>query len=128
MNYLKVRNKMIILLVTGVVLAIGTLLLLNSEGKEIYITSFSGLFIVVALICYPLAIVYGHRQIVGIFESIRIGERRPFQTSKMNSLLNPLFSVLNCIVAIVIVLSFGWVYGVYTAYQKLQMMKGFHIK
>lgn len=128
MNYLKVRNKMIILLVTGVVLAIETLLLLNSEGKEIYITSFSGLFIVVALICYPLAIVYGHRQIVGIFESIRIGARRPFQTSKMNSLLNPLFSVLNCIVAIVIVLSFGWVYGVYTAYQKLQMMKGFHIK
>ena len=128
MNYLKERNKMIVLLVVGVVLMVTILYLLSLSGNGIYIVSFSGLFVVCAIICYPIAIVYGHRQIIDIFHSIRMGARQPFQAETPNSLLKPLFVVLNTVIAFLTVVVFGWVYGAYMAYQKLRMMKAFRVK
>ncbi|AWE08901.1 hypothetical protein DCE79_16795 [Lysinibacillus sp. 2017] len=128
MSYLKERNKMIGLLVGGLIFTIVVLYGLSITGNGYFIASFSGLFIVLALICYPLAIVYGHSQIVDVFQSIRIGARQPFRAKTTNSPFNPLFTVINFIMALFTVIFFGWIYGAYTAYQKLQMMKSFHIK
>ena len=104
------------------------LYLLSLSGNGIYIVSFSGLFVVCAIICYPIAIIYGHRQIIDIFHSIRMGARQPFQAETPNSLLKPLFVVLNTVIAFLTVVVFGWVYGAYMAYQKLRMMKAFRVK
>lgn len=128
MSYLKERNKMIILLVLGLALVIGVLFFLNSVGRGHYVGSFSGLFLVLAVICYPLAISYGRGQMIDIFQSIRMGARQPFRARKINSAWGPIFSVLNFIIALLTLIFFGWVYGAYTAYQKLQMMKSFHVK
>lgn len=128
MSYLKERNKMIGLLVGGLILTIVVLYGLTITGKGHFLTSFSGLFIILALICYPLAIVYGHRQIVDVFHSIRMGARQPFRAKTTNSSFNLLFTALNFIIALLTVIFFGWIYGAYTAYQKLQMMRSFHIK
>lgn len=128
MNYLKERNKMRLLLIGGVLLAIIVLFLLNSVRLGLYVTSFNGLFLLAAISCYPLAIVYGHRQIIDIFNSIRMGERRPFRLQKFRSPLKPIYAVLNLIVAILTTVFFGWVYGAYTAYQKLRMLKSFQVK
>lgn len=125
MNYLKERNKMSVLLTGGVLLAILVLFLLNSVQLGVYVTSFNGLFLLAAISCYPLAIVYGHRQIVDIFNSIRIGERRPFRISKFRSPVKPFYTLLNLIFALLTIVFFGWLYGAYTAYQKLRMLKSF---
>lgn len=128
MNYLKERNKMRMLLTGGVLLAIIVLFLLNSVHLGLYVASFNGLFLLAAISCYPLAIVYGHRQIVDIFNSIRIGERRPFHLQKLRSPVKPIYTLLNLIVAILTIVFFGWIYGAYTAYQKLRMLKSFQVK
>ena len=128
MNYLKERNKMIGLLFGGIILMILVFYGLNRIGKGDFIASFSGLFFVFAIACYPIAIVYGRGQIIDIFHSIRMGARQPFLAKTMKSPLNPLFSVVNFIIALLTIIFFGWIYGTYTAYQKLQMMKSFHIK
>lgn len=128
MNYLKERNKMRMLLIGGVLLAVIVLYLLNSMHLGLYVTSFNGLFLLVAISCYPLAIVYGYRQIIDIFNSIRIGERQPFRVQKLRSSLKPIYTVLNLIVATLTTVFFGWIYGAHTAYQKLRMIKSFQVK
>ena len=128
MSYLKERKKMMGLLVGGLILTVVVLYGLSITGNSHFIASFSGLFIVLALICYPLAIVYGHSQIVDVFQSIRMGARQPFRAKSTNSSLNPLFTALNFIIAVLTVIFFGWIYGTYTAYQKLQMLKSFYTK
>ena len=128
MSYLKERNKMVGLLIGGLILMIVVFYWLNSIGKGNFIASFSGLFVVFAIVCYPLAIVYGRGQMIDIFYSIRMGARQPFRAKTMDSSLNPLFTVVNFIIALLTIIFFGWIYGTYTAYQKLQMMKSFHIK
>ena len=128
MSYLKERNKMIALLIGGLVLMIIVFYGLSIIGKGDFIASFSGLFIVFAIVCYPLAIVYGRSQIIDIFHSIRMGARQPFRAKTMNSPLNPIITVVNFIIALFTIIFFGWIYGSYTAYQKLQMIKSFHIK
>lgn len=83
MNYLKERNKMIGLLVVGVLFLIGVFYVLARSGNGLFLASFSGIFIILALVLYPLALVYGRSQIVDIFQSIRIGARRPFLTKRL---------------------------------------------
>lgn len=128
MNYLKERNKMITLLVVGVVLLIAVLYLLSWSGNGLFLASFGGLFIIFAIIFYPLALVYGRSQIIDVFQSIRIGARQPLRAKKSNSPWNPIFALLNTVIALLTIVFFGWIYGAYTAYQKLQMLKSFHVK
>ena len=128
MNYLKERNKMITLLVIGVILLIGVMYLLSWSGNGLFLASFGGIFIILAFIFYPLALVYGRSQMFDIFQSIRMGARQPFRTQKANSPWRPIFALLNAVVALLTIVFFGWIYGAYTAYQKLQMLKSYHVK
>lgn len=128
MNYLKERNKMIGLLVVGVLFLIGVYYVIARSGNGLFLASFSGIFIILALVLYPLALVYGRSQIVDIFQSIRIGARRPFLTKKIDSPWRLFFTVINTVIALLTVVFFGWIYGAYTAYQKLQMLKSYYVK
>lgn len=128
MNYLKERNKMITLLVIGVILLIGVMYLLSWSGNGMFLASFGGIFIILAFIFYPLALVYGRSQMFDIFQSIRMGARQPFRTQKANSPWKSIFALLNAVVALLTIVFFGWIYGAYTAYQKLQMLKSYHVK
>ncbi|MER2192358.1 MAG: hypothetical protein ABS951_15460 [Solibacillus sp.] len=80
--------------------------------------SFIGVFLFAAITCYPLAISYGRGQIIDIFHSIHKGERQPLQVK--HGIWQP---VVSFCIALVTVSSFGWVYGSYYAYKRLQMMK-----
>lgn len=109
---------MIALLIFGGVLASIVLWLLSHTVFGIYILySFSNLLIFAAITCYPLAIVYGRQDIKRVYESIHIGNYRLIRMKK------PYANVLNMIIAIVITLLFGWVYGVYGAYRDLKYKK-----
>lgn len=128
MNYLKERNKMITLLFVGVALLIAVLYLLSWSGNGLFLASFGGLFIILAIIFYPLALVYGRSQIIDVFQSIRMGARQPFRTTKANSPWQSIIAMVNAVIALLTIVFFGWIYGAYTAYQKLQMLKSFHVK
>lgn len=128
MNYLKERNKMIGLLVVGGLFLIGVFYVLARSGNGLFLASFSGIFIILALVLYPLALVYGRSQIVDIFQSILIGARRPFLTKKIDPPWRLFFTVINTVIALLTVVFFGWIYGAYTAYQKLQMLKSYYVK
>jgi hypothetical protein len=126
MHYLIERNKMLILLVVGLIMSLSILFFLYFIGRLYFVASFSGLYIMFACICYPLAIVYGRGQMLDIFHSIRIGARQPFLVKNVNALWKPLFALLNTLIALSTLILLGWIYGTHMAYQKLQMIKSFH--
>ncbi|MEG0384655.1 MAG: hypothetical protein RR642_07880 [Solibacillus sp.] len=128
MNYLQERNKMWMLLISGVLIALVVLFMLKSAHLGPYVASFNGLFLLAGISCYPLAIVYGRRQIIDIFNSIRMGERQPFRLGKLRSPIKPFYTLLNLVIAAATVVLFGWIYGTYTAYLKLRMIKSFQVK
>lgn len=123
-DYSKERLKMGALLVLGFVLAISFFSLqssLNIGGRNS--DSFSSGFIFVAIVCYPLAIIYGLHQIMDVFNSISFGDRQPFRITRTGVGSESLISVLNFIFATVMIIFFGWIYGTYNAYKKLQFLK-----
>ena len=94
MDYSKERLKMGALLVVGFVLAISFFSLqssLNIGGR--YSDSFSSGFIFVAIVCYPLAIIYGKHQIMDVFNSISFGDRQPFHNKRKRAGSESLISV-----------------------------------
>lgn len=106
------KNSMIMLLIFGAVIASLALWLLSHTVFGTYILySFSALFIFIAITCYPLAIVYGKRDIKRVYDSIYIGNYRLFRMRK------PYANVLNTVVASIITIFFGWAYGAYGAYR-----------
>ncbi|MEC1180822.1 hypothetical protein P9B03_20435 [Metasolibacillus meyeri] len=112
------KNSMILLLIVGAILAGIVLWLLSLTVFGTYILySFSSLLIFIAIACYPLAIVYGRPDIKRVYESIRIGSYRLFRMKKTYA------NLLNAIIAIVITVLFGWVYGTYGAYRNLKYKK-----
>lgn len=126
MNYAKEKRKVMILLIGGAFFAITVFYLLSVLGTGVYFTaSFSGIFMFAAFMCYPLAIVYGKSQIADVFYSIRGGDRQAFRVKRGREGWGPIFKVLNFIIGVFVTLFFGWVYGTYTAYQKLQLLKSY---
>lgn len=126
---MKERRKMFILLGVGAVLAIGFFALLNVLNIGTYFAaSLGGLFVFVAIVCYPLAFVYGKHRIIDVFHSISIGDRQPFRIMPGKARWKPIFTGLNFIFAAFTTVCFGWAYGTYNAYKKLQMLKSFQVK
>ena len=125
MQYAKMKRNMILLLVVGVIVAIAFFWGYGYVFPYSYaMYSLLGMLILGGLICYPVAIVYGRNEIINVFHSIRIGRRQPFRI-KNASVWNPLRKIVNAIIACVITVSFGWLYGTYTAWQQLQLAKRF---
>lgn len=123
MDYAKEKSKVIRLLIGGFILASGFFYTLYVLGVGYsWRASFLGVFLFVAITCYPLAFVYGKGQIIDIFHSIHRGVRQPFPVKHGKGTWQP---VINLCIALLTVISFGWVYGAYYAYKKLQMMKSF---
>lgn len=125
MQYEKVKRNMILLFGLGIVLAI---IFFWGFGKlypySTVMYSTLGTLLVLGLLFYPIAIVYGRDQIKDLFNAIVSGARQPFPV-KPNSKWNLLFKVLNVIFACVTTVFFGWAYGVYIAWQRLQFSKRF---
>lgn len=125
MQYEKMKRNMIFLLVAGVVAATAFFWLYGYVFPYSYaMYSILGILILGAFVFYPVALVYGRNQIIDLFHNIRAGARQPFRL-KQGSVWNPLKKTLNFIIACVITVFFGWLYGTYTAWQHLQLAKRF---
>lgn len=125
MQYVKVKRNMLILLCVGILLNV---IFFWVYGKlypySTVMYSMLGILILLALLFYPIAIVYGRDQIKDLFQAIANGARQPF-TAKVGSVWNGFFKVLNFVFACVTAVSFGWAYGSYIAWQRLQFSKRF---
>ena len=125
MQYEKMKRNMIFLLVAGVVAATSFFWLYGYVFPYSYaMYSILGILILCAFVFYPVALIYGRNQIIDLFHSIRAGGRQPFRL-KQGSVWNPLKKTLNFIIAGVVTVFLGWLYGTYTAWQHLQLAKRF---
>lgn len=125
MQYEKMKRNMIFLLVAGVVAATAFFWLYGYVFPYSYaMYSILGILILGAFVFYPIALVYGRNQIINLFHSIRAGGRQPFRLQQ-GSVWNPLKKTLNVIIASVVTVFFGWLYGTYSAWQHLQLAKRF---
>lgn len=123
MNYDKEKRKMIFLLGAGLLLAIVFFSVYSYVNAYSYVMySFFGMIVLIGLIFYPIALVYGRAQIVDVFHSIRGGARQPFRM-KPGNVFNVALKGLNLLFALFTTIFLGWAYGAYTAYQKLQYAK-----
>lgn len=125
MQYTKTKRNMMLLLVLGSLIAIAFFWgygRLFPSSTMMYSTL--GILLLFALIFYPMALVYGRDQMKDLFRGISSGARQPFSV-KPNNGWNPLFKLLNTILACVTVIFLGWAYGAYMAWQRLQFFKQF---
>ena len=125
MKYSTLKRNMVLLLLVGILLAFS----LFSFGTYFtpyiaFLYSWFGLIFLLAIIFYPIALVYGWSQIKDVFQMISRGLKTPFHV-KGKSALNGIKVVLNYIIAFLVTIIFGWAYGLYFAWQKLQYTKHF---
>ena len=125
MKYSTLKRNMVLLLLVGILLAFS----LFSFGTYFtpyfaFLYSWFGFIFLLAIIFYPIALVYGWSQIKDVFRMISRGLKTPFHV-KGNSALNGIKVVLNYIIAFLVTIIFGWAYGLYFAWQKLQYTKHF---
>ena len=115
--------KMIALIVLGVLVSLFTMNILQR-----YNILYWDVYLFVAISFYPLALVYGRRVMIDVFYSIKSGPYSPFSTLNKNAIARNLCRALNWLIAIFTFVFVGWIYGVYNAYQRYQMQKGYIIK
>ena len=125
MKYSTLKRNMVLLLLVGILLAFS----LFSFGTYFtpyisFLYSLFGFIFLLAIIFYPIALVYGWSQIKDVFQMISRGLKTPFHV-KGKSALNGIKVVLNYIIAFLVTIIFGWAYGLYFAWQKLQYTKRF---
>lgn len=115
--------KMIALIVLGVLVSLTTMSILQR-----YDILYWDVYFFVTISFYPLALVYGRHVMVDVFYSIKSGPYSPFSTIEKNTFVRHVCRTLNWLIAAFTFVFVGWIYGVYNAYQRYQMQKGYLIK
>ena len=115
--------KMIALIVLGVLVSLTSMSILQR-----YHILYWDVYLFVAISFYPLALVYGRHVMADVFYSIKAGPYSPFSTFCKNALVRNVCRALNWLIAIFTFVFVAWIYGVYNAYQRYQMQKGYIIK
>ena len=125
MKYSVLKRNMVLLLIVGILLAVALFTFATYFTPVVaFLYSLFGLLFLLAIVFYPVAIVYGWSQIKDIFRMISCGIKTPF-TPTRKSALNPVKVTLNYVIAFIITVVFGWAYGGYFAWQRLQYTKRF---
>lgn len=125
MKYSTLKRNMIVLLIVGILLAFGLFTFATYFTPFItFLYSLFGIVFLLAVVFYPIAIVYGWSQIKDVFYMISRGLKTPFHV-KGKSALNGLKVALNYVIAFMVTAVFGWAYGLYFAWQRLQYTKRF---
>ena len=120
---MSLKTKMILLIMFGFLFSCSSIFLLNRISWVVW-----DLYLFVALLFYPLAIVYGRKVMVDIFYSVKDGPYRFFKQTHGKGIVAGIKKLCNTIVAAITFLFVGWIYGTYTAYQKFVMAQGSIIK
>ena len=125
MKYSILKRNMILLLIVGILLAVGLFTFATYFTPFIALLySLFGIVFLLAVVFYPIAIVYGWSQIKDVFLMISRGLKTPFHV-KGKSAWNGIKVGLNYIIAFLVTAVFGWAYGLYFAWQRLQYTKRF---
>jgi len=117
-RFKKEKKKMFMLIGIGIVLAILFLIYAFMHvniGNRLF--SLESVFVIVAIILYPLGIVYGLNSIIGLYK--KIADNLLIGTTPTTA-----FSILIIeITGAIVVICFGWILGVYEAIVTLIQLK-----
>ena len=117
-RFKKEKKKMFMLIGIGIVLAILFLIYAFMHvniGNRLF--SLESVFVIVAIILYPLGIVYGLNSIIGLYK--KIADKLLVGTTATTA-----FSILIIeITGAIVVICFGWILGVYEAIVTLIQLK-----
>lgn len=112
------KKKMFMLISIGIVLAILFLIYVfmhGNIGNRLF--NLESVFVIVAIILYPLGIVYGFNSIIGVYK--KISDKLLVGTTATTA-----FSILIIEITVaIIVICFGWIFGVYKAIVTLIQLK-----
>jgi hypothetical protein len=122
MRFEKEKKKMLMLIGVGVVLAILFLIYaFMTTNMNIHSFDIESLVIIIAIILYPLGIVYGWNSIVGLYKSIRKADRSKPDWNV--GTMTVTMTIMNIVIAGAITICFGWILGAYNAVITLRKLK-----
>jgi len=126
--YQKEKRKILLLLGVGFVLLIlfifGVLNEYGLRGISDSMSDFGTWFIFLLIMCYPLGIVYGWRQMLGMtsFDNPETGPATRYYTVlERNIFKNSI--IMSWVFKMGLLIAFGWIIGTYNALCKLRNLK-----
>lgn len=122
-QYNKEKKKILTLLGVGVVLLILFLFYANSHATRGHLsirdfTDFESVIVMVAIICYPMGIVYGGRDMLNVYTRMRSRD-----TVIRYGYGNLFISMMWFAITAALVVCFGWLIGTYKALKGLYTLK-----
>lgn len=121
-EYQKEKRKVLILLGVGILLIIAFAI----YGKLSIRDFFAGpeeILIFIGLLCYPIGIVYGWREIFGFYHNMRKGDRLTHGGLDHVGYNSLMITAVWMGLAIAITFLFGWIFGTWKAVKRLRALK-----
>jgi predicted Na+-dependent transporter len=116
------KKKLLILIGIGVILAICFLIYaFNTVNINRVSFSMEDVIILIAIVLYPVGIVYGWRSMANLYRGIRGADR--YKAGWNVGATTVAITILNISVACAITICFGWIFGVYKAITTLVELK-----
>lgn len=122
-DYQKEKSKVLILLGIGIILLLAFLIWGGSKyhfGLSDILNP-EGIFLFIAIICYPIGIVYGSRSMFDMYRRMRAGDR----IGSFNNIgaITIATTIMWISIALTLTIVFGWIIGVVKAYKTLKFLK-----
>jgi predicted Na+-dependent transporter len=113
-EFQKEKKKLLILLGIGVILAICFLIYaFNNVNMKNASFSMEDIIILIAIVLYPIGIVYGWRSMANLYKTIRGADK--YKSGWNVGSKTVAITILNISVACAITICFGWIFGSYKA-------------
>lgn len=124
MLYKKELKKIIILFGVGLILSIVFLIsaITSYSGSTISLGA-NDYLILLMIVCYPVGIVYGWRQILNLYNNMRRSDRQHWAHGRGRGNTALMITVFNLGFSFTITLLLGWIFGLFNAFKKLKELK-----
>lgn len=124
MQYKQELKKILILFAAGIVLAAVFLFyaITTYSGSTIRFGA-NDYFILFMIVCYPVGIVYGWRQILNLYNNMRRSDREHWARGGGRGNTALMITMVNLAFSVTITLLLGWIIGLYNAFNKLSQLK-----
>jgi hypothetical protein len=124
MLYKRELKKIIILFVIGLILSIAFFIaaITNYSGSTIRLGT-NDYLILLMILCYPVGIVYGWRQILNLYNNMRRSDREHWANGGGRGNTALMITTFNLAFSVIITLLVGWIIGLINAYKKLKQLK-----
>ncbi|CAN7185432.1 hypothetical protein [Rossellomorea sp. LjRoot5] len=124
MLYKQELKKILVLIAVGIILAAVFLFkaITTYSGSTIRF-GVNDYLILFMIICYPVGIVYGWRQILNLYNTMRRSDREHWARGGGKGYTALMITTINLAFSVIVTLLLGWMIGIINAYNKLSQLK-----